>query len=362
MDSELSRTFLDGLFPEGSRRLATGETAPREMRFWVIRGKRGPRWIVPAHPAAGLAALRHWRPFDAASRAKWTLLMAAYRAGVLGAVPGIARLAIGIPETADWSHLGWQGVSAPQPVVHVGTPSANQRLVASLVDPETGVALAVAKVPVGANAQARILHEADLLERLAEEQPGVAPRLLFRNAARGIATEEAFRGQPTGRRLTADHLAFLDRLRVAGGEISLRHAVERLRPALDGLAPDVAAAISPVLDGLDAPAPLPAVWLHGDFAPWNLFRQEGRLVACDWENAEPRGLPLFDAMHFLWIQRYLFSDRKSDCAMEALRTQFHLTEEDVVRISKFYRVATIAKGGMEDPNYVKFLMGSLRDE
>ncbi|MGB1547506.1 MAG: phosphotransferase family protein [Alphaproteobacteria bacterium] len=339
-----------------------GEKNARAMRFWVVRGKRGPRWIVPENPAHGLPALRRWRPFDVASRVKWALLLGAYRTGALGFVPGIGKIAVAVPEAVDWSHLGWHGGPGPQPVVHVGTPSANQRFVASLVDPLSRRVKAIAKAPIGEAAAARILHEADMLERLAEEQPGVAPRLLFRNAASGITAEEAFQGEPTGRRLTAAHLAFLDRLRITGAETSLRQEIERLRPALATLPPARAEALGAVLKRLDRPTPLPAVWVHGDFAPWNLFLQEGRLVACDWENAEPRGLPLFDAMHFLWIQRYLFSDEDADPAMAALAAAFDLGEEDMGRLSLFYRAATIAKGTMGDPDYADFLMGTLRDE
>lgn len=362
MDSDLSHKFVDGFFPKASRLLKKGEKSAPVARFWVIWGKAGPRWIVPRNPAHGLPALRSWRPFDAASQVKWALLMGAYRIGALGCIPGIGEIAVAPSEDADWSHLGWQTRPGPKLVVHVGTPSAAQRFVASLVDSATREVKAVVKAPIGARSAERILHEADILERLAEEKPGLGPRLLFRNAERGIATEEPLHGRPTGRRLTAAHVTFLDRLRISQSQTSLRDEVEKLRPALALLPPEQAQRIGRLLDGLDLPAPLPAVWLHGDFAPWNLFLQNGALVACDWENAQARGLPLFDAMHFMWIQRYLFSDHKSDSSLETLRARFHLEADDIDRISKFYRVAMIVKGAMEDPNYVDFLLWTLDDE
>ena len=293
---------------------------------------------------------------------KWAPLMGAYRSGLLGCILGIGEIVVAPPDGADWLHLGWQTRPGPKPVVHVGTPSAVQRFVASLVDPGSGEVKAIAKAPIGAHAAMRILHEADMLERLAKEMPGLAPRPLFRNAKRGIATEEALRGRYPGRKLTATHFTFLEQLRIPGAMTSLRDGVEGLRPALVLLPPEKAQTIGRLLDGLDMPTPLPAVWLHGDFAPWNLFLRNGKLVAYDWENAQARGLPLFDAMHFMWIQRYLFSDRNSDSSMEALRTWFYLEAGDVDRISKFYRATMIIKGAMEDPNYVNFLLGTFRDE
>ena len=200
-DSDLSHKFVDGLFPQGSRLLAKGEEGMRAERFWVIRGKDGPRWIVPGNPAHGWPAPRHWRPFDAASQVKWALLMGAYLSGLLGCIPGIGEIVVALPDGADWLHLGWQTRPGPKPVVHVGTPSAVQRFVTSLVDPGSGEVKAIAKAPIGAHAAMRILHEADMLERLAKEMPGIAPRPLFRNAKRGIATEEALRGRHPGRKL-----------------------------------------------------------------------------------------------------------------------------------------------------------------
>ena len=230
LDSDLLARLVDEFFPKGSRPSVAGGHDPSVQSFFVIPGKQGPRWIVPENPAHGWPALRSWRPYDFASQGKWALLMAAYRAGLLGLVPGIVKIGIAIPVAANWSHLGWEAAAAPRPVIHVGTPSGGQRFVASLVDPCQGRALAIAKVPIGADAPTRILREAELLERLTEEKPGLGPRLLFRDPDRGIATEEVLCGRRTGRRWTATHLAFLEQLRIPGETTSLQDAVARLRP------------------------------------------------------------------------------------------------------------------------------------
>jgi SAM-dependent methyltransferase len=45
---------------------------------------------------------------------------------------------------------------------------------------------------------------------------------------------------------------------------------------------------------------LPLVFQHGDPGPWNvLVAPDGRPAFLDWEAAEPRGMPLWDLLHFL---------------------------------------------------------------
>lgn len=46
--------------------------------------------------------------------------------------------------------------------------------------------------------------------------------------------------------------------------------------------------------------PLPIVWTHGDYAPWNVVRSGDRLSVFDWEDAAP-GLPLVDLINFCRI-------------------------------------------------------------
>ena len=55
---------------------------------------------------------------------------------------------------------------------------------------------------------------------------------------------------------------------------------------------------------------LPACWVHGDFAPWNIRHlPDGMVALLDWEDAQRSGLPLQDAFHFLHMQDYLFGAR-----------------------------------------------------
>ena len=44
---------------------------------------------------------------------------------------------------------------------------------------------------------------------------------------------------------------------------------------------------------------LPTVFEHHDYAPWNIYVSPKRLVAFDWDNADPRGIPAFDLVQGL---------------------------------------------------------------
>jgi hypothetical protein len=72
--------------------------------------------------------------------------------------------------------------------------------------------------------------------------------------------------------------------------------------------------------------PLPRVWQHRDFTPWNLLRAPGRtqdIRVLDWEGARP-GLPVCDLVHFLthWheLTRRAFDEGTRRRAFEELWT------------------------------------------
>ena len=67
------------------------------------------------------------------------------------------------------------------------------------------------------------------------------------------------------------------------------------------------------LERVDGPHDLPAVWVHGDFAPWNFRWMDGEKIAVvDWEKASPDGPPLYDLVHFYLIQDFLFGEQRLD--------------------------------------------------
>jgi hypothetical protein len=68
------------------------------------------------------------------------------------------------------------------------------------------------------------------------------------------------------------------------------------------------------------------VWRHGDFAPWNIFRNRGsmggRLCAVDWEEGAPEGFPGLDLAYFLLQTASLMHrwtpDRSVQYALDAM--------------------------------------------
>ncbi|MFQ5958175.1 MAG: phosphotransferase [Alphaproteobacteria bacterium] len=311
MDRGVVDVAVGRLFPGACEVASRAHEVAPEARFWVIPGRRGPRWIVPQNPRHGWPALGQWRPYHPLSRQKWALLTTAYRAGSLGRVPGVE--AVGVAGEAEWSRLGWNGGAAPVPAIYIGTPGPARKAVATLVAADTRTPASVVKAPLGPRAAERVLREAEMLERLAVDKPGMAPRIVCVDRSRGVAVQEPVAGRLSGRRLSRAHLGWLDRLRGGGNETSIAAHVERLRTrlvALDGADGDESRPIATALDAIADRAPLPAGWTHGDFAPWNLkWQGRGKLAAIDWEAARPDGLPLQDLFHFHFVQAYLLGAR-----------------------------------------------------
>lgn len=215
----------------------------------------------------------------------------------------------------DWGNLGWNGSAAPVPVIYVGTPGSRQKTVACLVHTDTGILTAIVKVPLGHKAADAIRGESTILDTLASEMPGYAPRSVFVDPEAGIAVQEPVAGHPTGRRLGDAHLAWLRGLVIPGESISLREVAQGFMGQIEDIRRDTKTGPLGILDRaigeMDDATPLPAVWIHGGFAPWNLKRApDGSLRAIDWEAAVRRGMPLFDLVNFQSIQAFLFAEKE----------------------------------------------------
>jgi hypothetical protein len=220
------------------------------------------------------------------------------------------------------------------PVIYLGTPGSTRKAVAILVDPVDGVLRGVLKTPLGQGGADGILREAKLLEKLrSQEVPGV-PRLLFCDSEGKLSVQEAARGKPSGRRVTAAHLRWLCSLRQSG-ETSLAAASGPWREALLGLVDGLSApARTRLTEALERRAPLPTVWEHGDFAPWNLLVEGQNVTAVDWEDGASEGLPLQDLCHFHWVQRFLLGDgrrarQRMDADLASAGAAFGLAREAV---------------------------------
>jgi hypothetical protein len=315
MNCSVVTSVVKKVFPAGTELCANGKESSLESRFWIIPGKEGePRWILPYDPEFVFLVLNQWRPYDLFSRLKWKILRAAYRGKMLGRVPGIASLRISVPEKSNWEHLGLSHARPPVPVIYIGAPNATRKAVLGLIDSQEKKVISIGKVPLGPAAGYSINHEIDILDRLAHEKPGRAPHSLFVDRKNGIATQEFFAGSPTGRRLTENHLAYLVDLAIPGETVSLHEIVQGLRQkiqAQEDINPETHALLDRALGEVDDPSPLPEVWEHGDFVPWNLkSATNGSLLAIDWEAASRRGLPGFDLVYFSSMQMFLFGEKE----------------------------------------------------
>jgi hypothetical protein len=312
--SSVAASVVEKVFPVGTEIHMKSRVWSPCSRYWVIPGKMGePRWILPHDPRYAWPLLREWRPYDFLSRVKWKLLMIAYQGKRLDCVPGVVPLRIIVPQEKNWGHLGWSQVDPPIPLVYVGTPSPQRKAVLGLIDSKKRKLISIAKVPLGPIADLAINREAANLDKLTLEKPGRGPRNLFTDSKNGIATQEFITGSPTGRRFTESHMAFLFDLVISGETISLCEVAEDLRrqiKTLDYIDPKSHSILERVLIEVDDPSPLPAVWEHGDFAPWNIKKvTHGSLRVIDWEASLRRGLPLFDLIFFFLIQALAFKEK-----------------------------------------------------
>lgn len=315
METELIEEAIIKLFPPGSVRVQEPSEVRPEGRYWIIPGNEGPKWIVPQNSHYGYSVLSQWHPYNISSRIKWIALLRAYRSGLLGRLPGVTPLNIHTTEPADWSHLGRRETSL-LPVIYIGTKGQSQKINATLVDMSTGKAKCLVKIPVGPQASERIIREADLLMRLAIEKPGISPKLIHSDKDIGIATQEAIAGRLTGRTFGRHHSTYLNGLLNEEGTTDIMTQVDQLQNRIvDGsitIEKTVRDRLLHVLDTLNDSSAIPSSWVHGDFVPWNIMMLDnGRVMALDWEMAEPDGLPFFDLFYFIYQQNFLFGERRN---------------------------------------------------
>ncbi len=223
----------------------------------------------------------------------------------------------------------------------------------------------VVKVPINDGARAAILREADVLLRLAAEHRTFSPRLISVDRDRGISAQTFVPGGSGSRRLRPEYLRLLRALRLPGKTTSIAEHAATVQEQLLGSATSdrdlatITAALSQLCDG----APLPAFWIHGDFAPWNIKHPSEGPALVDWEDARRGGLPLQDAFHFLHMQDYLFGQRPtshtgrlSHFANELGLSTAQCHKLEVVYLAHFYLQRII----QPQPHHSDFLLDTLR--
>jgi hypothetical protein len=286
---------------------ADGETEP----YLVIPGNSGPRWMLPARSSAAASVLDIWHPYNLSSRMKWLAIRLAARAGLLRFAPSVSIVKTSCRGAQLWfDRCGIQTRNA-EIVVLVGTPSANRKLIAFLLDDRHRIA-AVLKVGLTAGGGVCILHEAEVLGKL--ERYSWAPRLLSVHPDLRAAAQQYMPGAMSDREFRPEYMDVLCQLPRSGGCKSLAafadEMANRLSPfkaQFDKLAPGL---LDRSLSCLNLDITVPTMLVHGDFAPWNILNNpEVGLVLVDWEWADFAGLPAHDLLHFHFSIDLLFGEK-----------------------------------------------------
>ncbi len=283
-------------------------------RFWAIPATGTPRWLLPVGLWKLDSVLASWSPYRLSSRLQWQAVRGARLLGALASLPRVSEVDLGNSDEVDWAALGWSTNLPPLPVIYVGTPGPCRKAVIHLVDQATGLCRAVVKAPLTSAARQAILDEAEILAKLAGEQRACAPRLLHFDRDRAVVTQEFVPGASGDRRFRTEYWDFLQCLVLREETTTLELGANKLHTQLREtteaeFSPDV---IGTALSEMRDARPLPACWVHGDFAPWNIKQLANRSpVLVDWEDAQRGGLPLQDAYHFFHMQDYLFGKSPS---------------------------------------------------
>lgn len=300
--------ILDLIFEPSVAQYGTSSWVAGGDKFLVIPGQNGPRWIVPSPSSLGKIVLSQWQPYNFASKLKWKGLLLIYALGWLDKVPGIYFAHRGSGESLQVPKM----IPSCVPVVYVGTPGPQQKAVVTLVSQNSGKPQAIMKVALGNRARSSLLREAVILEKLAGIGVTGVPSLLATEEDGERTWQSVITGKLTSRNLTHSHIEWLLGLPKIEKATTLQEQQELLRQELTSNIyllqrhrRTASVSIAKMKGGQ-----IPLVLVHGDFTPWNLKKQAGgKIAAIDWEDANMKGLPLWDLCHFFLMQAHLFKER-----------------------------------------------------
>ena len=300
--------------------LPYGGPGESSTSFQYVGGPAGVRWVIPTDTDVA-SVLESWSPYKFVSRMAWHSIRLAHLGRATAWLPGMGSLTVTNLHAIDWRRVGWKHGAAPVPVIYIGTPGPRQKAVMHLVNPVSGECEAVLKVPLRAGARESIVHESDVLAVMEDEFFTSAPSLLFSDRSLGVATQQFLPGKPGSRRWLPEYEKLLRSLLLPDEHTTLAGQASSWQdhPLWDSLDKPQMAALSAALAEQSRTTLLPACWMHGDFAPWNIRRASGNApMLIDWEIAQRAALPLQDAFHFFHMQQFLFhrGPRSFAAAME----------------------------------------------
>ena len=281
--------------------------------FAVVPGLSDPRLFIPLDSrAVAASAFRLYAPVKLAARCRMAAARAAallgsrawYRDRVTIALRQRSHLEQALAELFpdDRIHLALASGSAP--------PALNRKITLAVLG-RGGRRLAFAKLPGPLPiSRAGIENSVRMLKALADLPAGeCVPRLLFAGTLAGTYAEvtSPLGGHMPGIRFKPAHQQFLDSLRTGKSrQLGETEWVQSMlgRSRLPGRGPDLDGLLERLLPSLSGMT-LATTIVHGDFAPWNLRLDRGRIHALDWETGSLEGPPLIDRTHYLLSVGYL---------------------------------------------------------
>ncbi len=337
---------------------------PDNPAFFGMGRPDNPRWLAPAGYRPRDESFLGWQPYRITSRFAWAAMKSAVRWGAAPFVLPPDNFYVQCIANLDWRELGWRHRSNPEPLAYLGTPGPTRKAVVHLIDPISHRCELIVKVPIAEGAKRAIRHEAQTLLQLQHEEFSAAPRLVALNQAAGIASQTVLPGSRAPLKCTREIAVLLQSLERHGERLN-SHAVtsslEAKLRALEITAAD-AAVIRQAIEQIDDGCDVPAVRIHGDFAPWNIKQQNGAATLLDWENSEARGLPLHDAYHFVHVARCLFGKRPRPMWQELrFRYAFDLIAPQRRKLELAYLVGMLVSASMRpEQSYASYLLTTLR--
>jgi hypothetical protein len=282
----------------------------RVHRFLVLPSSSKPRWLLPVgDPQRTQVGMDIYTPYALVARMLKKAVEILLGAGWMGRNKD--RVFIASKKALPIEALVGEVTGERQPVfaLSLGTPSHFRKLTVQVMRPN-GDTLGYIKLPLTEAAGQRVRHEAAVLERLwnIANLRQYVPRVLHAGPWNGsyMLFQTCGPSQPGHLEFGPAHEAFLRTLWGARQmEKPAQTIVEELSAQwgkasllLDAewrdLGVETLGRASRELSGLSIPCGI----MHGDFAPWNTRRGNGRLFVFDWEAAEWDVPTSWDVFHF----------------------------------------------------------------
>lgn len=292
--------------------------------FAIVPSKRRLRFLIPLAPRrVAAASLKIYNPQKPLARLAKHLLSLGLRAGLAQHLLS-TRPAFSTPDPLPsddptgrslQDHLGdVLGEKKLAVAVSFGTPGPHRKPVLQLMNPR-GRILGYAKVGWNESTIGLVRREEGVLARLrgVHFSTATVPKVLHAGwwDGRYILVQDAPAGpaRPSGHELSLRHLEFLRELRT----LNLKQSQPVCSEPANGLVQRVATlrarglhyyphlleqALARCVKRL-VDVPTGSGFKHGDFTPWNILDENGKLFVFDWEYAEENALPGWDLFHFI---------------------------------------------------------------